>query len=170
MDKLFGLPAHPLLVHVPVVLVPLAGLAALAMLIRPRWLDRYGWWLLGLSGVGMIGAILAAGSGEELEGSVKRSSLLDKHAELGDTAQAVSIAFFVVVAVIVLGRYLLRRSDASLAQWLRTTTGAAVCALIVFLGGAAATFTVVRAGHQGAEVTWHDVNDQTNPPAGGDHD
>ena len=170
MDKLFGLPAHPLLVHIPVVIVPLAGIAALVMLLRPRWLDRYGWWLLGLSGVGMIGAILAAGSGEELESSVEKSDLLEQHAQLGDTARAVAIVFFVVVAVIVLGRYFLRRSDHSLAKWLRTTAGAAVCALVIFLAGAAATYTVAKAGHQGAKVTWHDVTDQSNAPAGGGHD
>ena len=31
----FGLPAHPLLIHVPVVFVPILGLAALAVIVRP---------------------------------------------------------------------------------------------------------------------------------------
>ena len=56
IDKLFGLPAHPLLVHVPVVLVPLAALMAIAFAIRPAWLDRFGWWLVAVSGVGAVGA------------------------------------------------------------------------------------------------------------------
>lgn len=47
LENLFGLPAHPLLVHLPVVMVPIAATMALLMTIRPAWLDRFGWWLLG---------------------------------------------------------------------------------------------------------------------------
>ena len=36
ISKLFGLPAHPLFVHVPVVLIPLVGLGAIAMACSAR--------------------------------------------------------------------------------------------------------------------------------------
>ncbi|HQV58171.1 MAG TPA: hypothetical protein PKV27_09175 [Ilumatobacteraceae bacterium] len=164
METLFGLPAHPLLVHLPVVIIPLAALATLMTLIRRSWLDRYGWWLLGLSGVGMLGAVLAASSGEELESKVEESALLERHAELGDTARLMGIIFFVVVAVVVLGRYFLRRNESNLGRWLRGSVGALVCALVITLSGAGATYAVVQAGHQGAKVTWNDVKDEA--PAG----
>ena len=32
-----GLPAHPLLVHGPIVLIPLVALSGIAMIIRPVW-------------------------------------------------------------------------------------------------------------------------------------
>ena len=37
IDKLFGIPAHPLIVHIPVVLVPLAAVGAVLALVVPRW-------------------------------------------------------------------------------------------------------------------------------------
>ena len=46
ISKLFGLPAHPLFVHVPVVLIPLVGIGAIAMAFSARVRDRYGWLVL----------------------------------------------------------------------------------------------------------------------------
>lgn len=40
LNNLFGLPAHPLLVHLPVVMVPLAAIGALVLAIRPRFWSR----------------------------------------------------------------------------------------------------------------------------------
>ena len=40
-----GLPAHPLFLHVPVILIPVAGLAALALAARPSWWVRHGVWV-----------------------------------------------------------------------------------------------------------------------------
>ena len=37
-----GLPAHPLIIHVPVVLIPVSILGALACVARPAWFGRYG--------------------------------------------------------------------------------------------------------------------------------
>ena len=42
IKTLFGLPAHPLLVHVPVVLIPLAFVGACGMF-WTWWRDRFGW-------------------------------------------------------------------------------------------------------------------------------
>lgn len=159
INNLFGLPAHPLLVHVPVVLIPLAALAAVVMAFRPAWLDRYGWWLVGLSFVGMIGALLAAGSGEELEGRVERSAALERHAELGDRAQAVAIVFFIISLVIVGGRWLLRRStgDNALKKFAASRAGAVAVAAVLVISAGVAAYSIVEVGHQGAKVTWNDV-------------
>jgi len=46
LEELFGLPAHPLLVHMPVVIIPLAGVIAVVFAFRPAWLDRFGWGLV----------------------------------------------------------------------------------------------------------------------------
>jgi hypothetical protein len=37
-----GLPAHPLFVHAPVVLIPITIVAAIVFVIKPAWLSRYG--------------------------------------------------------------------------------------------------------------------------------
>ncbi|MGA0894883.1 MAG: DUF2231 domain-containing protein, partial [Ilumatobacteraceae bacterium] len=99
IEKIAGLPAHPLFAHLPVVMVPLAGLIAIAFAVRPVWLDRFGWGLVAVSGIGMLGAVLAAGSGEALEemlerGGVGESGVLEQHADMGEAARTISIAFF----------------------------------------------------------------------------
>ncbi len=55
MDTLFGLPAHPLLVHIPIVLLPLAAIGVIVMLIKPEWHRRYRWVVLAMGVVGALG-------------------------------------------------------------------------------------------------------------------
>ena len=43
MDTFFGIPAHPLFVHIPAVLIPLAAVGVVIMLVRPTWWERYKW-------------------------------------------------------------------------------------------------------------------------------
>jgi hypothetical protein len=40
-----GLPAHPLFLHVPVILIPVATIGALALVAHPAWFRRNGLWL-----------------------------------------------------------------------------------------------------------------------------
>src|SRR4051794_39308686 len=87
IQSLFGLPAHPLLVHVPVVLVPLAAIGAVMLVVRRSWIQRFGWAVAAIAGVGWLGTLLAASSGEELVGQVDRSPSLHRHAELGSNAR-----------------------------------------------------------------------------------
>ena len=167
LSTLFGLPAHPLLVHIPVVLVPLAALIAMVFALRAEWLDRFGWVLVAVSGVGALGAVLAAGSGEELEHSAKRSAALADHAEMGDAARGVSLLFFLVVVAVVGVRWFARRraqaadghaSSGGFWTFVRSRAGAIVMAVLLVVSAGAATYTVVAAGHQGAKVTWETTN------------
>ena len=64
MDQITGLPAHPLLVHIPVAMLPLAALGVVVLLARKAWYERYRWAVLVVAGIGTLGAILAASSGE----------------------------------------------------------------------------------------------------------
>jgi uncharacterized membrane protein len=79
INNLFGLPAHPLLVHLPVVMVPMAALGAIILAIFPKFFTRYGWWVTGIAFIGAVGAILAAGSGEALEQKLGEQSLVMFH-------------------------------------------------------------------------------------------
>lgn len=164
LETLFGLPAHPLMVHVPVVLIPLAALIAIAFAIRPAWLDRYGWGLVALTGIGAVGAILAAGSGEGLE-EIFRSNgetigpALEDHAELGEIARNLSILFFFVVLAVVVLRHLARRKgDSATGFWafMRSKGGAIAIAVVLVLSAGGAMFAVAKAGHQGAKITWEE--------------
>jgi len=172
MDKIFGLPAHPLLVHIPVVLVPLALLGALLIAFSARLRARLGWTVAVISVLGGLGAVLAAGAGESLEERVNETSLVEQHAEMGETARLMGVLFAVVVVVFVAGEWWLRRrvaresstaaqedpsaptSPASPARWMRW---ALPTAAVVMLGiGAGATYAMVDAGHSGAKATWED--------------
>ena len=80
MDKLFGLPAHPFLVHVPVVLLPLTAIGVMVMAIRPAWHQRFRWAILATGAEGTLGIVLAASAGEQLEG---RSIRVEGQAHFG---------------------------------------------------------------------------------------
>ena len=54
MDEIFGLPAHPLLVHAAVVLVPLAALGTIAAAAIPRHRKILAPIMLGLSVVALF--------------------------------------------------------------------------------------------------------------------
>ncbi len=165
LDKLFGLPAHPLLVHIPVVLVPLAGLIAVVFAFKPAWLDRFGWGLVALSGLGAVGAILAAASGEGLVGLQNEAETVarENHFELGETARLMAIIFFLVVTTVVVLRHVARRRVAggkeAIGIWgfISSKGGAIGIAAVLVLSASAATYTIAKAGHQGAKISWEDT-------------
>jgi uncharacterized membrane protein len=183
LDKIFGLPAHPLLVHLPVIMVPLAAVVAVALVIRPTWLARFGWVLVGLTGVGMIGAILAAGSGEALQERVRETEVLERHMELGETARLVAVLFF-LVAVVVVGAHMwsVRKGDSpdKVSTLVRKRSVATALAVVLVATGAGAFYTMADAGHQGARATWDEVASRDSgspehgngdrPDTGKDHD
>ena len=103
-DTIGGLPAHPLMVHVPVVLLPLATIGVIAMTIRPSLVRSFGWVVTALAGIGFVGTVLAASSGESLEDEYRASGMtisdtLRDHGEMGETVRLLALLFFVVLAV-----------------------------------------------------------------------
>jgi uncharacterized membrane protein len=161
IDRAFGLPAHPLLLHVPVVLVPIAGLAALAFVARSAWLDRYGLALGALAVATTAATILTVGAGQALRADRSQgggpggdeASRLAEHAEAGENLRLVVIAFTVALLLTLLARRLRGRGAIDLV--LR----GAVAVLAV-----AAIFFVIRTGHLGAQLTWEQ---QGGPPGVG---
>ncbi len=168
METLGGIPAHPLFVHLPAVLIPLASIGVVLMLIRPTWWSRYQWATLAVAGAGTLGAMLAAGSGEALEEGVEGSAdraQLHAHVEAGESARTLSIVFFAVVliAVVVLPWLMKRRATAGSPKWLRP-----VVAIALVLSAGAANWTVFDAGHSGAKSVWGDVKVGEGGERGGD--
>jgi hypothetical protein len=224
IDRLFGLPAHPLLVHIPVVLIPTALLATLLALWPP--LRRAAVITAAvLAAVGAVGAVLAVGAGEKLEERVREEALVEHHAEQGDKVEFPAIAFGILAigaaaAVEAVHRSRTRGTDDGPASTSRrlpagaspagTTDGpegpvptapgtvatavraparpsasttpsaagarppaarlAPVLLALSLLVGAYTTYTVVQAGHSGADATWHDTGDARPggdaPPSG----
>ena len=157
IESFFGVPAHPLFVHLPVVLTPLALSVAIALSFRSRWRRSFAWVTAFLAGVSLFGAQLAVASGEPLEESVQESEALEMHTELGESARTLIAVFFILAVVLVVYEFWRRRRASSdRSKWSSDRIAAGLLALTVVMGGLA-TVWVVRAGHQGAEVTWVDV-------------
>lgn len=159
ISKLFGLPAHPLLVHVPIVLIPLVAVATIALAIRPAWRERFGWFVVALAGVSVVGVQLAMGSGETLERHVERSAALHRHTEMAGSLRPIAVLLFLFL----LGLMLLDRRPAG-PSWLLPAV--AVLSVVVALG---ATVRLAQIGHNGAKASWGDV-DMSAKTRGGDGD
>jgi cytochrome b involved in lipid metabolism/uncharacterized membrane protein len=142
-DTIAGLPMHPLVVHVAVVILPLSALGLLAIIVVPRWRRTFGWLTLAGLAVGVVGAFAAKESGEAL---AARVGLPEDHARLGDVLPLVAGALLVVaVAWYLLDR---RRTEDSGSLWpLVLAAAAAILALAVIV-------MTILVGHSGAQATW----------------
>jgi hypothetical protein len=102
INNLFGLPAHPLLVHIPVVLIPLATVGSLFVAIRSSWRKTFAIPVAVLAIVGAAGVFLATKSGSSLEERVKESDLVQDHKSAGEAAEPWA-ALYMLLAVGVAG-------------------------------------------------------------------
>lgn len=172
LKTISGIPLHPLIVHVPVVLVPLAFVGAVLALVRPPWRS----WALPvtavLTGASLVGVQLAINSGEGLEDlSGERESLIERHAQLAEQARPMVFVFFLVIAAAAAAYWLANRPDADAEpKAARTATLrkalVPLCALSV-LTGALATVWVYRTGHTGAESVWKGEGEKGEGDEGG---
>ena len=154
IDTLFGLPAHPLVVHAAVVLLPIAAIALVVVAAIPRARRVYGPIVLGVAIAATIAVGLAQQSGESLEGDVKKTELVEEHTEQGETVLPWAIAVTVVSALVAAEPYTRKRLD-SLSP--RLVTAVLVGASLIV--GVGATWTVIEVGHSGATSVWNDVTD-----------
>ncbi len=156
MERLFGIPAHPLLVHLPVVLTPVVCLAALAIAVRPAWRKRFGLFVLGGALVSFIATFLATQSGEGLIALDEEFREVSKnHAELGETTRLFAFVLLVAVAVLV---FLGRRAGGSRASTgSRLNVAQTVVAGIMVVAAVLNTVWMVRTGHEGARIVWETV-------------
>lgn len=146
-DLAFGLPLHPLAVHIPVVLLPLGAIGVVLALLVPRWRASLAWAMIAVLGVAAAGALVAKLSGEAL---AERVGSPGQHEQLGN--------WVLIMATILFG--------ATLAWWLwqgkadRRNRPTGVIGLIV--GTVLASLAVgaiivsVLAGHTGATQVWQD--------------
>ena len=155
-----GLPAHPLIVHLPVVLVPLATIGALLMLIRPGWRRIYAIPTAIIASAGAVATQLALESGEQLEEEVRRSALIERHSQIAEQARP----FVFIFAALMIGAAVWeveqhRRQPAP--DTVPSTVRRATVALVALglASGVASTVQIYRTGHSGATATWHDEAD-----------
>ncbi|AHH97545.1 DUF2231 domain-containing protein [Kutzneria albida] len=192
MSTINGLPAHVLLVHAIVVLLPLS---ALLLVLSAVWAKARRMLALPNALLAVLVLILVpitTDAGEWLERRVPRTSLLHAHTELGDTALFVAIP----VAVLVLVVWWRQRESAIASQpsaefgvdevagsGTSTMTMTAVrrrtflapasravttvIAVLAVLVAGAACYQVYRIGDSGAQASWQGRFSSEPAPRGG---
>ncbi|MET8782034.1 MULTISPECIES: DUF2231 domain-containing protein [unclassified Streptomyces] len=158
MPLINGLPAHVLLVHVVVVLIPLTALALVTAALWPRAARRLGPLLPLLALAALVSVPLTTHAGEWLEQHVDNSALVRRHTELGDGLLPWALGVFVLAAVVwwTAGRAAAEPRQGGGARWaalpVRIVVG--VLSLVVAVG---AVVDVYRIGDSGAKAAWHDA-------------
>lgn len=160
IESLFGLPAHPLLVHAPVVLIPLAAFTALVAVVwaggrRPLALATFlfAW-------AGAVGAVLAAGAGEALEHALdENSALVHDHAEMGEALRIIAFVFAVAATLflaVVWSDRMPFSAESGLGRALRRRGAVVGVGVLMILLGALATGWTIQTGHSGAKAVWQE--------------
>lgn len=163
ISNLMGLPAHPLIVHAVVVLVPLTALGLFLSAVWPAAREKVGWITVGFATVCLVLIPFATGSGENLEERVDETELVEKHAELGERLLPWVILLFVASLAVMLFFHYKKRIDAQVADgtlaeapgWTKIVSPLLiVLAIVASLGNVWTTYEV---GHSGAKATWDDT-------------
>ena len=98
-----GLPAHPLFVHVPVILIPTTIVAAIVFMVRPEWFSRYGIALAAVSIVAMSSVFLTMQAGAALRSALnlqgQAANLISQHSH---AAHILAIVYVLFTATLIL--------------------------------------------------------------------
>ena len=179
-NRVFGLPAHPLLVHVPVMLIPIVVIWAIVAMARPGLIRRSGVALAAVTVVALASTVVAAGAGEKFRdsafsgerdtaavshkppaqpaGEQREQQLINDHASSAETLRMI---MFIFAAALVLAVLAERSRGFGLAGGgvsgflARQPTSLGLRGAVVVLA-VLAGFFVVRTGHLGAKATWQD--------------
>ena len=154
-----GIPAHPLVVHAVVVLLPLAAVGTLLVAARPLWRRQLGVWVLLLALAGTAAVPVAQQTGEQLAESLGGGAPARHGArDARSTLLLPALVFLALLAATVLvgrrgGRPERRRRPARPTRWppapctLQRVT--VVSGLLAALAGLVVTGLVVWTGHAG---------------------
>jgi hypothetical protein len=150
--NVFGLPLHPLIVHLTVVLIPVVALALIVESVWPRTRRVLRWPTV----VGAVAAVavvfITTQAGDHLSRQLPVSDLINRHADLGGQLQ------YFVIGLAVAAVVLLVLTSPKLADKRTNIVLVVVCVLSVLVSGAAVV-QVVRIGHSGATAAWNGVGD-----------
>jgi uncharacterized membrane protein len=156
-----GLPAHPLFVHVPVIMIPASVLGSLACIARPKWFDRYGVLLCLCAIVAMSSTFLAMQAGGALSSALHLTGLaahlISEHSR---DAHILAIVFVLFTAVLIL-TFSAHRISAGMPTGLRiadTLLGSRVnymaLRVVLVVLALVSAFLVYKVGDLGAKAVW----------------
>ncbi len=142
-----GLPLHPLIVHLAVIMLPLSALGAIAIASRSAWSKRFGVIVVAGALVGAVAAFISKSSGENLARQVGAPA---EHVNYGNQLPVIALVFFLVVTIF----WLL---DRGIPGNRRRPPGLMILAGIVIVVAVGTIIWTVLTGHSGAEAVWGSI-------------
>jgi uncharacterized membrane protein YhdT len=148
--KISGLPAHILLVHLTVVLVPVAAAAVLVAAVWPAARRRLTWWIPLVALVALAVVPVTTHAGQWLEARVAITPLIRKHVHLGKQLLPWAIALFIVALIVWIIARLETRGTSALTG-LPSRIVVIVLALVVAGGTVRQVYLI---GESGSRAVW----------------
>src|SRR5690554_3609611 len=149
MDWMFGeLPLHPLVVHLTVVLIPLAAISVVLAAVWPAARRRLGLLPQILALLALILVPVTTSAGEWLADRVAETPLVERHEELGERMLPWAVALF-AVAVALWAWHRFAKATGSIR--LVGSIVLAVAAIVVAVGS---VVMIVQIGESGAAAVW----------------
>ena len=156
-----GLPAHPLFVHVPVILIPVTILAAIACMVKTEWFSRYGVALAVVSIAAMSSIFITMQAGGALQSALhlrgRAAHLISEHSQAAHYLAFIYVAFTAIVII----TFAAQRISGGMATGLGIVdralrprwvlTGLRLLLVLLSLGAAVMVF---RVGDLGAKAVW----------------
>jgi hypothetical protein len=163
-----GLPAHPLFLHVPVVLIPVAAIGALLIAVWPNWITRFGVPLAALTVVALAGTFLTVGAGIALRDALHLNGAgggfgfgpgteIARHAHAADILRLLMIGFTAVMIITVLAHRIAAGAPTGLRAVDRGLARPVIRGVLRVLLGAlaiACAYFVFHTGDLGAKAVW----------------
>jgi uncharacterized membrane protein len=156
-----GLPAHPLFVHVPVVLIPTTVVAAVVFVFKREWFARYGIALAVVSIVAMSSIFLTMQAGAALRGELnlqgQAAKLISEHSH---AAHILAIVYVVFTATLIV-TFAAQRISSGMPTGLGIMDGLlssksmyAALRVVLVLLSIGAGYMCFRTGDLGAKAVW----------------
>jgi NADH:ubiquinone oxidoreductase subunit 2 (subunit N) len=151
MDRINGLPAHVLLVHIVVVFVPITALLLVLSAFWPEARRRIGVVLPLVALFTLVMVPITSNAGEWLERHIGfTNARIEKHADLGDQLLPWAIALFVISAAL-WGTYTYFRRKGEQQPPMLVSIVIMVLAVVVAVGS---VVMIYRIGDSGAKAAW----------------
>jgi hypothetical protein len=156
-----GLPAHPLFVHVPVVLIPTTVVIAVVFMFRQEWFARYGIALALVSIVAMSSIFLTMQAGAALRAALhlqgQAAVLISEHAQAAHYLAYIYVVFTATLIV----TFAAQRISGGMPTGLRIVDGLlssktvfAALRVVLVLLSIGAGYMAFRTGDLGAKAVW----------------
>jgi uncharacterized membrane protein len=156
-----GLPAHPLFVHVPVILIPTTVVAAVVFMVKPAWFSRYGIALALVSIVAMSATFLTMQAGAALRAALhlqgQAAVLISQHAQAAHILAYIYVVFTATLIVTFAAYRISGGMPTGLAivdRALSARSSFTALRVVLVVLSLAAGYMVYRTGTLGAKAVW----------------